>query len=233
MPAPEQLIRKEDQYKSSPDVKKSVADTFLIKVKVKKLRDRELGRKGDNLKKANEIRKTLGIPTQGIAITSEAPTQDAQDQITPEQARDLTWYSSNTSIGEKVTPDGKKIYGLSLTTNPDYAQSYSKTKEINVFNLSQAKLKSVTFDYGMTIDDAKRQEILDEGFDGVIFDGMSGAEVALLNNVAKLESTYIPVPKGIQAFIEKRKSIPAQTVEEYHITLPDGYILEGDRYIFR
>lgn len=178
----------------------------------------------DDRKKADIIRKELGIPAQEAEISG---------QMTPEEARIAKWYSSNASHGEKKTPDGEKIYGLSLTTNPDYAQAYSKTKEVNVFDLSAAKLKTVSFDYGMTIDDAKRAEIISEGFDGIIFDGMGGPEVALLTNVAKLEGQITPIPKGIQSLIDSRRPISPTAVAEYGIKLPEGYVLEDERFIFK
>lgn len=174
--------------------------------------------------KANSMRVALGIPTQEI---------ETSEQMTPERAKTVKWYSSNTVSGEKSTPDGKKIYGLSLTTNPDYAQSYSKTKKVTLFDISAAKLKPVTFNFGMTIDAAKRDEILSGGFDGVIFEGMGGSEVALLTEVGKIEGEIIPIPKGLQSLIDSHKPISPSIVEEYAIKLPTGYILEGERYIFK
>lgn len=167
---------------------------------------------------------------QNLAETNEAKTSEI---MTPEGAKTVKWYSSNSSSGEKTTPDGKKIYGLSLTTNPDYAQSYSKTKEVNVFDISDAHLKTVSFNYGMTLDDVKRAEILSEGFDGVIFEGMGGPEVALLTDVAKPEGRIKPIPKGFQSLIDSHRPISSIAVRSYDIKLPDGYILEGEQYVFK
>lgn len=86
----------------------------------------------------------------------EQETDLAETQISAEQARMIEWFSSNTGYGGKTTPEGKTVFGLSLTTNPEYAQSYSRTKKVNVFRIPNAKLKPVSFDYGMTIDDAKK-----------------------------------------------------------------------------
>ena len=164
-----------------------------------------------------------------LPYTYEIPDSEL---VTADTAKNFKWFSSNSSVEQKETPDGKSIYGLSLTTNPEYAQSYSKDLTVNVFDLSQARLKSVTFNEGMTIDSEKLMQFLGEGYDGVIFEGMGGPEVALLKNVALLEGQTLPVPRGYTMLIEQRRPI-STVIEKYQVALPDGYVKEGERYIFR
>jgi hypothetical protein len=169
-----------------------------------------------------------------IISQAEAEQPEPVEPITPEDAKKIKWYSSNTSVGEKTTPEGKKIYGLSLTTNPEYAQSYSKTKEVNIFDLSSVNLKPVSFDYGMTIDEKKRTQILKEGFDGIIFNGAGdNPEIALLTPSAILEGQITPIPKGIKLWVKLHKSIPEKVVQDYKINMPEGYTIKNGRYVFK
>lgn len=78
----------------------------------------------------------------------------------------------------------------------------------------------------------QKNEILADGFDGVLFDGMGGPEVAILTDAAQLEGVKIPIPRGIQALIESRKSLPESVVRDYEIKLPEGYELNNGSYIF-
>ncbi len=176
-------------------------------------------------KLAREMAESLGRPVEDMT----------PEQFVIEVAQQATWYSSNISEKTKTTPEGEEIFGLYLTTNPTYSQTYVRdggVKAINQFSLSQANLKITSFDYGMTIDASKRAEILGEGYDGVIFAGMGGPEVALLTNVAEAKGRVVPIPAGIQARVDNRRSLPERLVREYELQLPQGYVLRDGQYIY-
>ena len=85
----------------------------------------------------------------------------------------------------------------------------------------------------MTITEEKHKQILGEGFDGLLFMGMGGPEVALLTDVAQLKQELSPIPKGIQALVDKRGSLPEKAVSDYNIKLPEGYVLENGRFVYK
>jgi hypothetical protein len=63
---------------------------------------------------------------------------------------------------------------------------------------------------------------------------MAGPEIAIIeHSVMALEGRSIPIPEGLKLMIERRRPIPVAGVETYQVTLPEGYVREGNRYVFR
>lgn len=168
---------------------------------------------------------------EGIKIDI-AKEENPNEEPDFEKLKIEPWYSSNNfSDRPKETKDGKLIYGFYLSINPLYAQQYSADRKVGVFDVSSARLKRVDFNYGMTIDEAKRSEVLSEGYDGVFFNGMNGPEIALLVDVAIFKEKITPLPKPILDKIRDRLPIP-KSIEVYGDVLPPGYVLRGDQYVF-
>jgi hypothetical protein len=144
----------------------------------------------ENARKYYEQQKQGWAQLMAYTLAGKSKIETVGDggQESP-QAQPQKWYSSNDSVGPKQTPQGDTIHGLSLSQDPLYAGEYSKTGQVHEFDLSGAKLKPVSFDYGMTITTDKLNQIRSEGYDGVSFDGMHGPEVALVNDVAKKTGT--------------------------------------------
>lgn len=148
------------------------------------------------------------------------------------------WYSSHDpsaeAFGPKQTQSGSEIFGYYLTTDAGYAQTYSKDRSVCSVDVSRAKLKAVTFNWGMTLDAAKVKELREEGYDGVYFQGMRGPEIALINQgAATSKGRSTPVPEGFKSLIDARRPISAAGVEAFKVTLPPGYVRQGDRFIFQ
>lgn len=198
-------------------------DSFSIETNSSLLMEK--GEKSEAQLHIAEMAKALKIPMTNV--TPEAFAEYAANKV--------QWYSSNPSEKEKSDPEGKRIYGHYLASDAGYAQTYvrrEQRKTVCVFNLSGAKLKVVNFNDGMTIYDQQRNELLAGGYDGFIFDGMSGPEVCLITNIAKQEGEITPIPTGFQALVDNHKPIPVKTVQAYGIQLPAGYVRRENSYIF-